>query len=203
MQKKMVTIERVWNIYGSDLKPHIEILYKRPRIDYRVSEYVFEYINRNILEPNKIMQTGNYNICLTFDFYYKDKQKYFEDNIYNTKNEKYSFHLSNMTKNGIKYKNVQLFCYSTEINENIKPKEYANIVYDMVGLFLIEQYKKITKEIMDKIKIGMNYTFIEKFKYPALFTEQKYVLDRDGITIEYCDIGIVKMKEEYIKYYGK
>jgi hypothetical protein len=185
------------------LERKLKLLFQRPRIDYRISEYVYNFINKHILEKYKIMQTGNYHIVFSFGFYDKNVQKYFEDSLYNTETTKHSLHTHRETENGIKYKVIQLFCRSTEITENIKPKEYANIVYDMVGIFLIGQYKKITKEIMDKIKIKMNYTFIEKFKYPAFFVKQKYMLDRDGVTIEYCDIGIVKMKEEYIKYYGK
>jgi hypothetical protein len=51
-------------------------------------------------------------------------------------------HTHRETENGIKYKVIQLFCRSTEITENIQPKEYAHIVYDMVGAFLTGQYKK-------------------------------------------------------------
>jgi hypothetical protein len=199
----MVKIDRLWDIDDFDLEPRIEILYKRPRIDYRISEYIFEYINKNILEQNKIMQTGNYSICLSLEIYYKDEQTFFEDSPYNTETEKYDSEISNITDDGIKYKNIHLFCYSTEINENIKPKEYANIVYDMIGAYLIKQYKKITKEIMDKNKTGMDYEYIETFKYPALFKDQKYLLDEDDEAIVYCDIGGIKIKEEYIKHYGE
>ncbi|MDR1452141.1 MAG: hypothetical protein LBI57_07430, partial [Helicobacteraceae bacterium] len=73
---KMFKITRLWDIDDFDLTPCLEILYKRPRIDYKISEYVFEYINKNTLVPNKIMQTEDYNICLSFAFYYKDEQKY-------------------------------------------------------------------------------------------------------------------------------
>jgi hypothetical protein len=200
---KMIKIDRLWDISDFDLEPRLEILYKRPRIDYRISEYIFDYINKNILEPNKIMQTGNYSICLSFAFYHKNEQRYFEDNSYNTETAKYDSETSNITEDGIKYKNIQLFCYSTEMDENIKPKEYANIVYDMIGIFLIRQYKKITKKIMDKNKTGMDYSYIEKYKYPALFKEQKYLLDEDNDVIVYCDKGGIKIKEEYIKYYGE
>jgi hypothetical protein len=200
---EMVKIDRLWNMDDSDLEPRIEILYKRPRIDYRISEYVFDYINKNILNSNKIMQTGDYSICLSLDIYYRDDQKYFEDSTYNTKTEKYDSETSNITENGIKYKNIHLFCYSTQVNENLKPKEYANIVYDMIGAFLTKKYKKITKEIMDKNKSGMDYKIIEKFKYPASFKDQKYLMDDDEDVVVYCDIGEIKIKEEYIKYYGE
>jgi hypothetical protein len=114
------------------------------------------------------------------------------------------------TENGIKYKVIQLFCWSTEITENIKPKEYANIVYDMVGAFLTGRYKKITKEIMENNKNGMDYEFIEELEYPATFDNQKYfhddrpviwaILDSNKIIKNEIEINI---KDEYIKEYGK
>jgi hypothetical protein len=199
----MIEISRVWDISDSDLEQRIEILYKRPRIDYRISEYVFDYINKNILEPNNVMQKGDYSISISLNIYYEGKQKYFDDSVYNTKNSKYNSVIKNRTENGKKYKEIYLFCYSTEINENLKPKEYANFVYDLIGSFLVKEYKKITKEMMDKNKIGMNYKFIEKFRFPALFKDQKYLIDDEDDAIVYCDIGEIKIKDEYLKYYGK
>jgi hypothetical protein len=149
------------------------------------------------------MQTEDYNICLSFAFYYKDEQKYFDDNPYNTENTKYSFKLANVTENSVKNKIVQLFCVSTGINEKINPKDYANIVYDMIGAFLVKKYIKITKEVMDKNKTGMDYEIIEKYKYPALFKNQKYVFDEEEDGILYMDDDAIKIKEEYIKYYGE
>jgi hypothetical protein len=73
----------------------------------------------------------------------------------------------------------------------------------MIGAFLVKKYKEITKEVMDKNKNGMDYENIEKYKYPALFKNQKYVFDdeEDGILYMYDDA--IKIKEEYIKYYGE
>ena len=181
----MVKITRLWDIADFDLNAHIEILFKRPRIDYRISEYVIEFINKNILEPNKVMQTGNYDICISLDFYYPDEQKYFEDSPYNTEISKFDSEIKNTTENGIKFKMIHLFCFSTTINETLNPKEYANIVYDMVGSFLIKNYKKITKDIMEKHKKEIDYKIIEQYKYPALFEEQKYLFDdeNDGMFV--------------------
>jgi hypothetical protein len=53
---KMFKITRLWDIDDFDLIPCLEILYKWPRIGYKISEHVFEYINKNTLEPNKIIQ---------------------------------------------------------------------------------------------------------------------------------------------------
>jgi hypothetical protein len=202
-------IIRLWAITDYDLKPNIEILYKRPRVDYRISEYVFDYINKNILEQNKIMQTGNYKICFSFQFYRKENHTYHNNTIFCTENTKYSFHLLTSTENGIKYKIIMVFCYSTELTEKITPKKYANIVYDMMGAFFTSKYKKITKEKIDKNRIGMDYNLIESFKFPAPFENQKYLQDNPGIlkgsTVskgKKIDIVEINIKEKYIECYG-
>jgi hypothetical protein len=197
----MFKLTRLWDIDNYDLEPDIEILYKRPRVDYRISEYIFDYINKNILEQNKIMQTGNYTICLSFAFYYKNEQKYFDDNIYNTENTKYDFQEGTSTENGIKYKDIWIGCYSIDLNEKIKPIEYAHIVYDMIGSFLVNKYKKITKGIMDKNKTGIDYKLIESYKYPALFEEQKYVLDDEAEGTFIIKNETIDVSKEYKKHY--
>jgi hypothetical protein len=144
------------------------------------------------------MQKGNYLICFSFSIYYKDVQKYFDGSLYDTEETKYESVIRTLTEDGIKYKYFHLFCTSTELNEHIKPKEYANMVYDMIGAFLIKKYKKITKEIMEKSKTGIDYKIIEKFKYPALAKDQKYLLDDKDVSK-----GGINEYEEYIKYYGE
>ena len=186
----------------------LNLLYKRPRIDYRVSEYVFDYINKNILEQNKIMKNGNYRICFSFQFYNQENHKYHKDTIFCTENTKYSFHLFTLTENGIKYKEIMIFCYSTELTEKITPKEYANIVYDMMGAFLTSKYKKITEETMDKNRKGMDYNLIESFKFPASFENQKYFLDNPSIKKMSVSNGKevnlieIDIREKYIEHYG-
>jgi hypothetical protein len=201
---KMFEITRLWDIMDFEDKLDLNLLYKRPRIDYRISEYVFDYINKTILEPNKIMQTGNYEICLSFCFYDKEIYKYFDCTPYDTMDTKYSLDkVKNRTENGIKYKSIWIGCYSTKLTENIKPMEYAEIVYEMVGAFLINEFKKITKEKLDGNKNGMDKNIINGFKFPALFEYQKYLIDDEkgasysnGETLVKVDI-----EKEYKNYY--
>ena len=35
-------------------------LLTRPRISHKVSEYVFDFINENLLKPNKVIQSDKY-----------------------------------------------------------------------------------------------------------------------------------------------
>jgi hypothetical protein len=193
----MVEILRLWSIGClDDLTPNVDKLYKRPRVDYRISEYVFDYINKSILGKYKIMQTGDYKITLSFDYYHEEDHKYHEPNIFDTDTAKYSLHSANATENGIKYKWILILCFSNVITEKITPSEYADIVYDMFGAYLTKKYKKITKELMDKNKSGLDYKIIEQYNYPALFKDQKYDYD-DGTLYD------IEVEKEYIKHYGE
>jgi hypothetical protein len=192
------------------------MLYKRPRIDYRVSEYVFEYIKKHILEPRK-WEIYYRPIDLSFVLLNnKDEQIDYCINsmsVFNSENTKYDHGITKYTGPAAGYRFLHLFCYSTEINENIKPKEYAHIVYDMIGAYLVRVYsynkrKNITKELMDNYKTGMDYTYIESFKYPAAFENQKYYNDDyspndNGRNILYPDIDGIDIKKEYINKYGE
>ena len=190
----MVEISRLWDILDFEDRLDIKLLYKRPRVDYRISEYVFDYIDKNILKTNKIMQAGNFKICLAFTFYDKKHFKYFDNTAFDTQDTKYSI---SRTSN-----RIGISCYSIGITEKIKPKDYANIVYDMIGAFLVENYKKITKETMDNNKDGMDYRFIEKFKFPALFDDQKYLTDNIEQSHSNGEVLVeVNIKEEYLKHY--
>ncbi|GHU65687.1 hypothetical protein AGMMS49983_13810 [Clostridia bacterium] len=204
----MINAERIWNWRrGLSIEPDLNLLYKRPRVDYRISEYVIEYIDKKILKQKNIMQKGRYRICLSMGIREKNEHYYIKDNSYNTETTFFSANCSNRTLGGEKYKDIFLACTSFKLNEKIKPIEYANIIYDMIGVYLIDYYKKINKAEMDTIKNGMDYDFIEQYKYPAPFENQKYVADKsetikfiktDGIETETKEI---RFKEEYIKYY--
>jgi hypothetical protein len=150
------------------------------------------------------MQTGNYHICLSLAFYIKEDHKFHDYNIYDTENTIYALHLSTSTENGVKYKDIWIGCYSTELTENIRPKEYANIVFDMIGVYLTSKYKKISKEITDSYKNGMDYNFIESFNYPAVFEKQKYLFDENEAS---CYDGEklvpVDTKKEYKQKYNE
>jgi hypothetical protein len=178
------------------------LLYKRPRINYKISEYVFDYINKKILEPANLMQTGYYIIYLCFYTYNKEDQfhNHHIQNIYDTENTIY--YLTKPPSCG--KRGINISCYSTELHENISPKEYANIVYDMIGAYLTNKYKnkyrKISKEIMDKNKNGMDYNYIESFNYPAVYEDQKYSSDSKEYKEKYLKYYNEKSKEEKEKY---
>jgi hypothetical protein len=191
----MVKIVRFW--ISERTEPDSKLLYKRPRIDFKISEYVFDHINKNILKPKNIMQTGDYEITLFFLIFniwgYSGYKKHIQ-NIFDTENTIYDLEYGpNYSKSGAdNYRDIKIKIYSNEFHENITPKKYANIVYDGIGMFLTNKYKKINKEIMDKNKNGMDYNYIESFNYPAAYEDQKYIGD-----------GKDETKEKYKKYYNE
>jgi hypothetical protein len=176
----MVEIRRFWNW------DEVPLMYKRPRIDYKISEYVFDYININILKQKNIMQTGDYDIHLLF-FIHNEEAQNKEDKFY--KHQHY------------RSRKISIMFTSTKLHEKITPIEYANIVYDMIGFYLTNKYKKITKEIMDKNKNGMDYNYIENLNYPAVYEDQKYIGDeKENKREEYKKYYNEKSKEEKEKY---
>jgi hypothetical protein len=176
----MVKITRAWwcrNPVNSEFD--IEIVRKRPRIDYRISEYVFEYVNKNIFLPYDLMKIENYMVRLTFFKNMPDYLPYISP--YNTDTTKINTILTERTgDDGKMYITIDIQCNSLKLNENIKPIEYANIVYDMFSDCLVRGFRKKIKgikKIADEYKNGMDYAFIEKFEYPAPFENQKYLYD--------------------------
>jgi len=200
----MYKILRSWNINDySTLEKFNELLYKRPRVDYRISEYVFQFINENVLGKYNIIHNKNYQVELSFhnsEFYPQISHK-----------EKYLFDFDD--EKGYTYgaydninwdKLIIIDCYSKLLNETIKPVEYANIVYDMIIAYLINKCKKITRESTHKNQKNMDYKIIENFTFPALFDNQKYIHD-DPIDGSFFIDGEKKIniKKEYIKKYNE
>jgi len=201
-----VDILRVWD----DSEKVIEQLYKRPRINYRVSEYIFDFINEKLLAPKKVMQKGHYLICLSFSLYNPAVHKFYEDNPYNTNITKLSSCITNRTIKEQKYKEVFITGRSVLFTEKITPKEYASLIYDMYATFLLNQFRKITRQELDSLKKELDYTYIESFEYPASFKDQEYIND-DGIihykwynaNNEIIEIGPFNVEELYSKHFGK
>jgi hypothetical protein len=170
----LLKIKRSWYdwAYVSDEKGlvrDLNILLQRPRIDYRVSEYVFDYINKNILAPHKILQKGDFTIDLFLQPYYKEEKSAFSHIYdYDTETTKYN--------SRIEKKEITLFCDSIEMNQNLTPKMYASLVYDAMASFLIEAWKERKRNI-EKIPFGSDYHKIKRYVYPALFEGQNYIGD--------------------------
>jgi hypothetical protein len=168
----LLKIERIWcdsvpDSNNKGIERSLNVLLQRPRIDYRVSEYVFDYINKNILVPHKILQKGDFPICLFF-WPYKGKVVYTIPSDYNTETTLHEFVM--------KRKEIILYINSIEMNQNMTPELYAGLVYDAMASFLIEAWKERKRNI-EKIPSGSEYHKIKRYVYPALFEGQNYIGD--------------------------
>jgi hypothetical protein len=59
---------------------------------------------------------------------------------------------------------------------------------------------------MEKYKSRMDYAYIENFKYPAAFKDQKYYtdeMDPVGVSLLYGSYEGINIREDYMKYYGE
>jgi transposase-like protein len=66
----------------------------------------------------------------------------------------------------------------------------------MIGVFLVNKYKKITKKIMDKNKNKMDYQVIGNYKYSALFEDQKYIFD-DEAAMKLIFMGLKNISKKW------
>ncbi|QQT26892.1 hypothetical protein [Sphingobacterium spiritivorum] len=173
--ERTISVKRFWSHTdendGID-KP--EIMFKRPRVDYRISEYVWEFIETNILAPKKLLQKNSLNITL-FPGPIKKSHKFFYGSVYDTESIKFRPSLR-----GSKLKEISISCSYNGFTETMSPMEYASIVYDMYCSFIVDNFKKITKEECDELKIRMNPELINSFEFPASFENQKYSGDGGG-----------------------
>jgi hypothetical protein len=183
-------------------------LFSRPRVSAKVSEYIIELISRNILVPLKIMQSDkfDYLLSLSFSKYIPGKHKINSVSPYTTDQKKFVTPIGFSTIDKTT-KWAYLSVSATDLDETIKPKDYAILAYELVSSFLIKNFKKITKEILDKNLETLDYGFINSLPYPAPFEEQKYSLDESGYVKDWNDYvnketdKWVYFKDEYLKHY--
>jgi hypothetical protein len=168
-------------------------LLNRPRVSHRISEYVFEHINKNILVPNRIMQSDKfiYNLTLSFDFGIPNDHKIIYKSPYSTGRRLYvpmrGFRIFDKVS-----KNAHLTVVADDINEDIKPSEYALLVYRMFADYLLFNYKKLKKETFDQFEKALDFSYVETLPFPAAYDEQRYIEWNKQI-----------QRQQYITHYGK
>lgn len=184
-----------------------EDLLKRPRVSYKISEYVLDFINREILKPNRILQSEKYLYSFTLSFSFQIPTRRINYiSPYITDKLKFSTH-KGFTTFEKTTKKAFLDVSSNDIDENISPSEYALIVYTVFADYLLLNYKKLRKETFDKLFEKLDFNEINAHTYPAPFEEQRYVLDESGYVKDSDDYvnkrtdKWVYIKAEYLKHY--
>ena len=201
------TIERSWGINHKSLLT-------RPRISHKVSEYVFEFLNENLLKPNKVLQSDKYVYVFTLSF---------SSSI--PKNRKFPFPYTSPFATETRlffgqqgFRTVEkiekwatLSVLADDIDQSITPYEYASVVFKMFADFFLSNYKKFDKEMFDSLIEKLDKNYIKSFVFPASFEEQKYSLDETELPViplsegyDWADIDkwiTINPKIEYLKHY--
>lgn len=83
----MVKIHRIWfNTERMDREDHYKItLFSRPRVSIHVDEYIWSFIEENIVKPHKLMRSEKhgYLLDISFDQFDPAKHRYFPLSSYN------------------------------------------------------------------------------------------------------------------------
>ncbi|MFN8251916.1 MAG: hypothetical protein U0V75_08525 [Ferruginibacter sp.] len=187
----------------------LDSLFKRPRVSHKISEYVLSYLDEKILKPNRILQSEKqiYWFTLSFSFSIPKPNRILYKSPFSTHTRIFIPHKGFRTFEGKKW--AFLNVTADDIDQDIKPYDYALVVFDMFADYLIYNYKKLNKPALDLIRNEMNKLFIESILYPAPFEEQQYAMDEGKYGLKAIGPGerledsiIISPKEEYIKHYG-
>ena len=206
----MVKIHRVWlNVVREDNREDnykIKLFY-RPRVSIRVDEYIWNFIEENVVKPRKIMRSKNYGYLLdiAFNSFDLERHRYFPFSPYNGQlrdevkkdgtNELYfredfvggkerTTWFSPMkiwTNCGDKVINVGV--NAANVSENITPREYAALLFDGIGAALVFNFKKLNREEFEQLKLKIGWSIVEGFPFPASFEEQEYIGDEGIISV--------------------
>ena len=191
--------------------PEYKSLLSRPRISHKVSEYVFDFINQNLLKPNNVLQSDKYIYEFTFSFSFSiPKRKFPYTSPFATDSRLY-FSPKGFQTFEKHEKWATLVVIADNIDETIQPYEYATIIFQMCGDFLLTNYKKINKTSLEDLLSKLDSAYIESFPFPASFEEQQYALDeieypvmplaKESDWLSIVEWRTINPKAEYLKYY--
>lgn len=186
----------------------IEDLLKRPRVSYKISEYILSFMDKEILKPANILQSEKYvhEFTLSFSFGIPRPNKIIYKSPYATKKRLFipqkGFTVFEKTT-----KKIHLTFIGDDIGPDISPNDYADIVYTMFADYLLYNYKKLRKETLDNKKELIDLKKVNSYTYPAPFGQQKYILDDSGYVKDWEDYvnnrkdKWIYIKDEYLKHY--
>src|SRR5690606_5303154 len=164
-------------IIQRSFNPDYKSLLTRPRVSHKVSEYVFDFINENLLKPSKVLQSDKYVYKLTFSFSFSIPKRTFPyTSPFATGTRLYFSQRGFRTFEKVE-KWATMMVIADDIDQTIQPFEYAIVIFKMFGDFLLTNYKKFDKATLDALLPKLDRQYIESFAFPASFEEQKYTLD--------------------------
>ena len=181
----------------------------RPRVSFKISESIFEFVNSRILKPQDIMQSPKFNYTLVFSFHkgVPARLKATQRGLYNSSHRIYlaqkGFTVFDKTQ-----KIAHLSAYGDDIDEKMAPQEYSRLVFEMIADFLLLNFKSVKSEKLEQVWSEFNFLQLDQFPFPAPFEEQRYVMDKGKYMTEWSDFLNKKddkwilVKDEYKERYG-
>jgi len=199
-------------IIQRSFSPDYKSLLTRPRVSHKVSEYVFDFINENLLKPSKVLQSNKYVYKLTFSFSFSIPKRTFPyTSPFATETRLYFSQRGFRTFEKVE-KLATMMVIADDIDQTIQPFEYATVIFKMFGDFLLTNYKKFDKNTLDTLLPKLDRQLIESFTFPSSFEEQQYSLDNIEYPVapleygyEWAGLGqmvIINPRVEYLKHYS-
>jgi hypothetical protein len=186
-------------------------LLTRPRVSHKVSEYVFDFINEHLLKPLKVLQSDKYIYKFTLSFSFSIPKRDFPYTSPFATSKRLFFSQRGFRTFERIEKWATMIVIADDIDQTIQPFEYATVIFKMFGDFLLTNYKKFDKTILDELLPNMDRQYIESFAFPASFEEQQYSLDDIEYPIAPLEFGYewaaldklvtINPKVEYLKHY--
>lgn len=217
----MTILKRLWG--SVDDEPYGITLLKRPRVSYKVDDYVWNMIEENIVKPNKIMQSERYDYVFVVAFTQYNPEKFrfakvtpyngvLKDNVMQLSNQhpKVRYAVNDFVNGEFRKKwftpekfwinsgkKTALVSVTADIiTEKITPLEYADILFDAFAATLLYNFKKLNLSDFEKLKTYMKADAICSFPFPALFDEQRYINDGGSYCHFTYEDGMKKKSEE-------
>ena len=113
----------------------------------------------------------------------KPEQLYFQENIFNTEDTKYTVLKFRSAVNSMKQ--TSLYVTSTLIDGQTPPNLCASMIYDVFALLILLYTKKLTPEDFIKEKEGLDQTIINSFPFPASIEESNLIVIEEGEKVVY------------------
>lgn len=135
-----------------------------PRVSFEVTKYIWNYIEKELLIPNKIWVNDKYKYILSLIINKFNPNGFYQENIFNTDETKFLTPKFSTSKS---YKQASLFVYSSLIGKDIKPNEFAILIYDAFASLILVYTKKLTKADFDGKKQKIDFQLIDSFLFPV------------------------------------
>ena len=209
----MVKIHRIWfNTERMDREDHYKItLFSRPRVSIHVDEYIWSFIEENIVKPHKLMRSEKhgYLLDISFDQFDPAKHRYFPLSSYNGLLRE-GVEMDSANRSYFRDKGVNVDIKAANVSGNITPREYADLLFDGIGAALVFNFKRLKREEFDGLKPKIDWSIVESFPFPAPFEEQRYIGDEGEIHVYSWDgrkettlVGPYSVRKLYLEHFGE